>query len=106
MIGLAEPYLSRSGVVADQEGHTEISEIRTSKGMFLNRGQDPVVADIERRIARWTLLPVGNGEGFQILKYEKTQHYNSHFDYFFDTKSVSLLSNALKTFQLQLPLSI
>lgn len=37
------------------------------QGTFLDRGQDEVVAAIEERIARWTLLPVGNGEGLQVL---------------------------------------
>jgi hypothetical protein len=26
-------------------------------------------ADIEQRIARWTLMPVGNGEALQVLRY-------------------------------------
>lgn len=30
------------------------------------RGQDKLIQDIEARIARWTLLPVGNGEGLQV----------------------------------------
>lgn len=37
------------------------------QGMFLERGHDPVVADIEARIAKWTLMPMGNGEGLQVL---------------------------------------
>lgn len=36
------------------------------QGTFLERGQDDVIAGIEERIARWTLLPVGNGEGLQV----------------------------------------
>lgn len=36
------------------------------QGTFLERGQDNVIAGIEERIARWTLLPVGNGEGLQV----------------------------------------
>ena len=32
-------------------------------------------ADIEERIARWTLLPAGNGEGLQVLLYGPTQKY-------------------------------
>lgn len=36
------------------------------QGTFLERGQDDVIASIEERIARWTLLPVGNGEGLQV----------------------------------------
>ena len=37
------------------------------QGMFLRRGHDPIIADIEARIAKWTLMPVGNGEGLQVL---------------------------------------
>ena len=32
-----------------------------------------MIQAIEERIARWTLLPVGNGEGLQVLRYGKTQ---------------------------------
>jgi prolyl 4-hydroxylase len=32
-------------------------------------------AAIEERIAAWTLLPVGNGEGLQVLRYQKDQKY-------------------------------
>ncbi len=35
-------------------------------------------ADIEQRIARWTLLPVGNGEGLQVLRYGRGQQYGEH----------------------------
>ena len=97
IINMAEPHLERSGVVADEEGHSEISDIRTSNGMFLNRGHDPVIADIERRVARWTLLPMGNGEGFQVLKYTKDQKYDGHYDYFFDAASVSNGGNRYAT---------
>lgn len=80
IIKLAEPHLERSGVVADDEGHSEISDIRTSKGMFLERGQDAIVAEIEKRIARWTLLPVNYGEGLQVLKYTAQQKYDAHYE--------------------------
>jgi prolyl 4-hydroxylase len=72
---LAAPSLLRSSVVA-RDGDSEINEVRTSKGTFLERGQDKVIADIEERIARWTLLPAGNGEGLQVLRYELDQHYD------------------------------
>ena len=29
-----------------------------AQGMFLRRGHDPVISDIEARIAKWTLMPV------------------------------------------------
>uniref|UniRef100_A0A383VPY4 procollagen-proline 4-dioxygenase n=1 Tax=Tetradesmus obliquus TaxID=3088 RepID=A0A383VPY4_TETOB len=87
IIALAEPQLRRSEVVAaDQSGAigSALSDIRTSAGMFFERGQDQVVRAIEERIARWTLLPVGNGEGLQVLKYSGGQKYDGHYDFFFD----------------------
>lgn len=85
LISLAKDHLDRSGVVG-KEG-SKISEVRTSNGMFLRRGQDDVVKEIERRIARWTLLPVGNGEGLQILRYDRSQKYDGHYDYFFNEEA-------------------
>jgi prolyl 4-hydroxylase len=73
--------MSRSGVVAAESGGSEISEIRTSSGVFLDRGQDEVVKAVEERIAAWTLMPVGNGEGLQVLKYDPSQKYDAHWDY-------------------------
>ena len=70
IISLAEPHLHRSQVITDREGDEGISNVRTSSGMFIDRGYDPIISDIERRIARWTLLPVGNGEALQVLRYE------------------------------------
>lgn len=83
IIKLAEPKLERSGVVDTQTGKEDVSNVRTSKGMFLQRGHDPVIAGIEARIAKWTLMPAGNGEGLQVLRYEKGQEYEGHYDYFF-----------------------
>ncbi|PSC75580.1 putative prolyl 4-hydroxylase 4 [Micractinium conductrix] len=80
---LAAPSLQRSGVVETGSGVQKVDKVRTSKGMFLRRGHDPIIADIEARIAKWTLMPVGNGEGLQVLKYEEGQEYEGHFDYFF-----------------------
>ncbi|KAL4448907.1 hypothetical protein ABPG77_007624 [Micractinium sp. CCAP 211/92] len=87
IMSLAKPHMARSGVVDTSTGGSEISDIRTSKGTFLERGQDEVVAAIEERIARWTLLPVGNGEGLQVLNYQPGQEYQAHWDYFFDKQN-------------------
>jgi prolyl 4-hydroxylase len=35
--------------------------------MFFSRQHDDVIADVERRIAEWTHVPVSNGEGIQVL---------------------------------------
>ena len=44
--------------------------VRTSSGMFLNRGEDDTVDKIEARIAKHTAIPRDNGEGLQILHYQ------------------------------------
>lgn len=97
LISMAKPKLSRSGVVGDEEGHSKISDIRTSNGMFLQRDQDHVVSEIERRIARWTLLPAENGEGLQILRYDPSQKYDGHYDYFFDKAGIQNGGNRYAT---------
>ncbi|KDD72104.1 hypothetical protein H632_c3860p0, partial [Helicosporidium sp. ATCC 50920] len=96
IISLAEPHLARSGVVGTS-GHHGVSEVRTSKGMFLSRRQDQKISDLEERIARWTLLPVGNGEGLQVLRYSKTQKYDAHWDYFFHKEGTSNGGNRYAT---------
>ena len=41
-------------------------DIRTSWGMFIDRGFDPIVREIEARLAAWTQLPVVHGEALQV----------------------------------------
>jgi hypothetical protein len=36
-------------------------------------------AAIEERISAWTLLPVHNGEGLQVLRYGPGQRYDAHW---------------------------
>ena len=44
--------------------------------MFLNRGEDEIVDQIEARIAKYTAIPKENGEGLQILHYQVSQPWN------------------------------
>lgn len=44
--------------------------VRTSSGMFLNKGEDEIIDRIESRIAKYTAIPKENGEGLQILHYQ------------------------------------
>lgn len=76
--------MAKSTVVDGSTGRSVPSEIRTSSGTFFRVGQDPIIADIERRIAEFTMIPEENGEGIQILRYEHGQKYEAHFDYFHD----------------------
>ncbi|KAL4857405.1 putative prolyl 4-hydroxylase 7 [Chlorella vulgaris] len=98
MVSKAGPRLSRSGVVdVDQPNHETVSNIRTSYGMFFERGEDAVIRGVEQRLSEWSLIPEGHGEGLQVLRYEDGEEYQPHFDYFFDTLSVSNGGNRLAT---------
>ena len=96
LVQLATPRLARSGVV-EEGGGDGISDIRTSNGMFFERAENKDIEEIERRLSEWTLIPPGQGEGFQVLRYEKDQEYKGHFDYFFDEVSVQNGGNRLAT---------
>ncbi|KAI7843720.1 hypothetical protein COHA_002618 [Chlorella ohadii] len=85
VIDMASKRLAPSGL-AFKKGDTEDStrDVRTSSGTFLSRGEDPagVLAYIEDKIAAVTMVPVGHGEPFNVLRYELDQHYDSHYDSF------------------------
>ncbi|KAL3678116.1 hypothetical protein R1sor_021072 [Riccia sorocarpa] len=85
LINLAKPNMQKSTVVDSATGRSKDSRVRTSSGTFLNRGQDPVIARIEQKIADFTFIPVDHGEGLQVLHYEVGQKYEPHYDYFHDS---------------------
>lgn len=98
VINKATPRLARSGVVDEGgEGKDAISDVRTSNGMFFERGEDPIIQRIEERLSKYSLIPVGNGEGMQVLRYEHGQEYKPHFDYFFHPEGESNGGNRLAT---------
>ncbi|XP_044480222.1 probable prolyl 4-hydroxylase 7 [Mangifera indica] len=97
LIDLAKDKLEKSMVADNESGKSIESEVRTSSGMFLNKRQDEVVADIEDRIALWTFLPQENGESIQILHYENGQKYEPHFDYFHDKVNQELGGHRIAT---------
>lgn len=83
LIQKARPELKRSTVVSAVNTSGDVHEARTSKGMFFVRdGKDPLIANIERRIAELTQLPEENGEGIQVLAYGYGEEYRPHWDYF------------------------
>lgn len=88
LVSLARPHMRTSQIVDSKTGKLFASDARTSKGHFLTRAQDAVVARIERRIAAWTQLPPENGETLHILEYSKTEQYRPHFDTFTDDVNV------------------
>ncbi|GLI66473.1 hypothetical protein VaNZ11_010316 [Volvox africanus] len=96
IVNISERRLERSGVVGG-DGGSETSNIRTSYGVFLDRGEDEIIKRIENRIAAWTLMPVGNGEGLQVLRYQKEQKYDAHWDYFFHKDGITNGGNRYAT---------
>uniref|UniRef100_A0A7N0UNX3 procollagen-proline 4-dioxygenase n=1 Tax=Kalanchoe fedtschenkoi TaxID=63787 RepID=A0A7N0UNX3_KALFE len=89
MISLAKSELKRSAVADNVSGKSKLSEVRTSSGMFISKGKDPIIARIEERIAAWTFLPIENGEDIQVLRYEHGQKYDPHYDYFTDKVNIA-----------------
>lgn len=82
LITAARGRLRRSTTVDLATGADEVHEARTSEGMCFARGELPVCARIEARLAALTGWPVENGEGLQVLRYGPGAEYRPHYDYF------------------------
>ncbi|NUZ05342.1 2OG-Fe(II) oxygenase [Piscinibacter koreensis] len=82
IIALGSMRLARSETVETETGSSEVSDARTSDGMFFERGEFEVCARIEARIATLLGWPVENGEGLQVLRYRPGAEYKPHYDYF------------------------
>ena len=82
MIALARARLVRSETVQTETGSSEVHEARTSQGMFFNRGENPLIARLEARMAALMAWPLENGEGLQVLRYGPGAEYKPHYDYF------------------------
>jgi len=86
LIAYGQTRLERSPVVSDTDGKTELHAHRTSRGAMLQRGETELVTRIEARLAAVTRWPAENGEGLQMLQYEKGNEYRPHFDWFDATR--------------------
>jgi prolyl 4-hydroxylase len=64
-------------------GYTQsvVSDFRTSSTATLNNG-DPIVDNVDKRIAKELGVPQENGESFQGQLYEIGQQFKHHHDYF------------------------
>ena len=87
IVALARPRLTRSETVQTETGGSEVNPLRTSSGMFFARGENPLCARIEARIARLLQWPLENGEGLQVLHYLPGAEYRPHHDYFDPSKA-------------------
>lgn len=82
IVDQARQRLARSETVKLDTGASEVNSARTSEGMFFLRGENPVCARIEARIAALLNWPLENGEGLQVLRYRPGAEYKPHYDYF------------------------
>jgi prolyl 4-hydroxylase len=82
LVEAARPRMRRSLTTDAQTGDDKVDEVRTSRGMFFQRGESPLVSRIEDRIARLLRWPVEKGEHLQVLHYRPGDRYEPHYDYF------------------------
>lgn len=82
LVAAAGQRLARSLTVETKTGGEALNVDRTSDGMFFERGENEVVARIERRIATLLRWPIEYGEGLQVLRYAPGAQYRPHYDYF------------------------
>ncbi|HYD95846.1 MAG TPA: 2OG-Fe(II) oxygenase [Noviherbaspirillum sp.] len=82
LIAYGRERLVRSPVVSESDGNTQLHAHRTSRGAMLQRAECELVARIEARIAALVQWPAENGEGMQLLQYEKGNEYRPHYDWF------------------------
>lgn len=97
LMELARSKLEKSMVADNDSGKSVLSEIRTSSGMFIDKGHDEIIKRIEERIATWTFLPKENGEALQVLKYEHGEKYEPHYDFFQDKVNSALGGHRVAT---------
>lgn len=82
MIERSRHRLKRSTTVNPETGQEDIIRNRTSEGVWFQREEDEFIARLDQRIASLMNWPVENGEGLQILHYNRGGEYRPHFDYF------------------------
>ncbi|KAK1933596.1 putative prolyl 4-hydroxylase 3 [Phytophthora citrophthora] len=83
ILELSMPHLAPSGVTL-QDGHENrpSTDWRTSTTYWLDSSSHSVVQDIDKRTADLVKVPLSHQESVQVLRYERTQHYDQHLDYF------------------------
>lgn len=83
IIEIARSRLERSTVVADNNGEGNVlSDIRTSSGTFLTRGEFEVCNRIDARAQALVQWPTDFTEDLQVLHYGKGAEYKAHQDFF------------------------
>jgi hypothetical protein len=59
-----------------------VSDHRTSSGAFFDVDHDPVIIEVDKKIAKWVKIPPTHFEAFYLLRYQVGEQYKSHYDWF------------------------
>ncbi|MGY0504014.1 2OG-Fe(II) oxygenase [Luteimonas sp. e5] len=82
LIETARGRLQRSTTLDLDSGADQVHAARTSEGAFFRRGETPLIARLETRIAELLDWPLDHGEGLQVLRYAPGAQYEPHHDWF------------------------
>jgi prolyl 4-hydroxylase len=82
LMTMAEPKLTRSTVVDNGDGGRKVIRDRTSDGVFFTREENDLIKTIDKRIVALTGIPLNQGEGLQVMRYQVGGEYKVHPDYF------------------------
>ena len=94
LMALAAPRLRPSTVVDPDSGHDVVASYRNSVGMFFRPAENALIARLDRRFSEIMRLPVENGEGIQVLKYEAGGATTPHHDFLAPTNAANQASLA------------
>ncbi|KAI9994658.1 hypothetical protein PInf_011484 [Phytophthora infestans] len=83
IMALSLEHLKPSTVTL-MDGHEDraATDWRTSTTYFLSSSKHSKLDEIDQRVADLTKVPVDHQEDVQVLRYEETQKYDHHTDYF------------------------
>lgn len=83
IVQIAKPQMERSTVMAEGGNDGSVlSDIRTSFGTFLRRGEYDVCKRFDARAEAILNWPIDCTEDMQVLRYDKGAEYQAHHDYF------------------------
>ena len=94
LIALARPRLAPSTIVDPGSGKDTVSLARTSEGMFFRLEENDLVARIDRRVSQLMGMPLGNGEGLQVLRYPPGAASQPHYDFLMPSNDANRASIA------------
>ncbi|XP_049728655.1 prolyl 4-hydroxylase subunit alpha-2 isoform X1 [Elephas maximus indicus] len=78
---IAKPKLARATVRDPKTGVLTVASYRVSKSSWLEEDDDPVVAQVNRRMQHITGLTVKTAELLQVANYGMGGQYEPHFDF-------------------------